>query len=402
MSIWSRLNPLNWGGKSYDGDVLALLRGGQASRTGLDVNWKTALEVSTVLRCAGVIADGIATVPLRLYRKDARTGRRAAAMDHPLYEVLHNAPNEWQDSLEFRETLAFHAVLTGNAYGFISRVRGRVAELIPMDPARVEVKQEADWRMRYWFTDASGQRQELPPEAVWHIRGPSWNGYTGLNAVRLAREAIGLSLALEGSHASLHRNGVRSSGAWSIDGALDDKQYRRLRAMIAETMAGVENTGRPFVLDRSAKWTPLAMSGVDAQHLETRRHQIEEICRFMGVMPIMVGYSDKAATYASAEQMFLAHAVHTVRPWHRRFEASIRRNLLTDEERAAGLYPKFIDTELLRGAAKDRGEYYARGIAAGWLTRNEAREWEELDPIDGLSEPLAPLNMTVGNPPAPE
>jgi HK97 family phage portal protein len=144
------------------------------------------------------------------------------------------------------------------------------------------------------------------------------------------------------------------------------------------------------------------MTGVDAQHLETRDHQIPEICRFFGVMPIMVGHSDKTATYASAEQMFLAHAIHTARPLHRRFEKSIMRNLMSSAERKQGYYAKFTDTEMLRGAAKDRAEYYAKGINAGWLTRNEAREWEELDPIDGLSEPLSPVNMVVGNPPDPK
>lgn len=373
--------------------------GGRTSNSGRDVNVRTALEVTTVLRCAGVIADGLATVPLKLYRREPGTSRRQEATDHPLYDVLTVQPNDWQDGLQLRETLAFHVVLTGNAFCFINRVRGQVAELLPIEPGRVEVKQENDWRLRYWVTGPDGVRAEVPATSIWHIRGPSWNSWMGLEAVKQAREAIGLALATEEAHARLHKNGVRTSGGWVVDGTLSPDQHKRLAEFIKATYAGVENTGVPLILDRAAKWQSTAMSGVDAQHVETRRLQIEEICRAFGVMPIMVGFSDKATTYASAEQMFLAHAVHTVRPWHRRFEASIKRSLLGPEERAEGLYPKFLDTELLRGAAKDRAEYYAKGISAGWLLRNEARAFEDMDEVDGLSEPLTPANMVTGNPP---
>lgn len=390
---------LVWQGARKSNPTLDLWRqlyGGNEVRSGVSVNWKTALEVTTVLRCVSVIADGIATVPLRLFQKDDVSGRRASAKDHPLYELLADQPNDWQTSLEFREMLAFHVALCGNAFAFINRdTRGRIIELIPFEPGRVEVKREDDYSLRYFLTTLDNRRVEYPASTIWHIRGPSWNGVMGLETVRLAREAIGLSMALEQSHARLHKNGVRPSVAYSVDGDLDRPQYERLREYVTQGNGGIDNVGKPIILDRAAKVLQLAMSGVDSQHIETRRHQIEEICRGFGVMPIMVGYSDKAATYASAEQMFLAHAVHTVRPWHRRFEASIRVHLLTRDERASGLYPKFIDTELLRGAAKDRAEYYARGISAGWLLRNEAREWEELDPVEGLSEPLVPANMLI-------
>lgn len=372
--------------KSYTTlDLFREVFGGLTSNTGREVNVATALEVTTVLRCAGVIADGVATVPLKLLRREAN-GARVEVQDHPLHEVLTVQPNEWQDSLEFRETLTFHLVLTGNAFCFINRVRGRVVELIPIEPRLVQVKRATDYTLTYEVTPhLTGEREVLPADAIWHLRGPSWNGWMGLEAVKLAREAIGLSLATEEAHARLHKNGIRSSGAWSVEGTLDEAQYKRLSAWLKQAYAGLQNTGVPLVMDRAAKWQATAMSGVDAQHVETRRLQIEEICRAFGVMPIMVGFSDKASTYASAEQMFLAHAVHTVRPWHRRFEASIRRNLLTEEERRGGLYPKFFDTELLRGAARDRGEFYARALGSGggtpWMEVNEVRGFEDMDQV---------------------
>lgn len=395
MGIWSRLP---WSRKGSGPDTLELFRelyGSSPVRSGVTVTWKTALEVTAVLRCVSSIADGLSTVPLKLFQKTA-TGR-IEATDHPLHDLM-TAPNDWQDGLQFRETLAFHMALCGNAFVFVNRVRGEVSELLPLEPGRVEVKRETDWRLRYWITGLDGHREEVPTQSIWHLRGPSWNSYFGLEPVRMAREAIGLSMALEQSHARLHRNGVKPSGVYSVEGTLDKEQHARLRERITEHLAGVDNAGKPLILDRAAKWLSIAMTGVDAQHLETRRHQIEEICRAFGVMPIMVGYSDKTATYASAEQMFIAHAVHTIRPWHRRFEASIKRWLLTPEERRAGFYPKFMDNELMRGAAKDRAEYYAKALGAGgtkgWMTQNDVRDLEDMDrstdpDADKLPQPTA-------------
>jgi HK97 family phage portal protein len=147
------------------------------------------------------------------------------------------------------------------------------------------------------------------------------------------------------------------------------------------------------------------MSGLDAQHLETRKFQIEEVCRFFDVMPIMVGYSDKATTYASAEQMFLAHVVHTLSPWYARIEQSADVNLLTEKERASGLYFKFVPAGLLRGAAKDRSEYFAKALGAGggpaWMTQDEVRALEELNPFGGEASRLPPRSGTPPTDPTP-
>lgn len=398
MGFWSRLT----GRASKAVSTLEIFRevfGGRESNSGRSVTALSALEVTAALRCVGVLADGVATVPLKVMRKDPVTGRRQEAIDHSLFDLLHVEPNDWQDSLQFRETLVFHLALTGNAFVFVNRVRGQIVELIPIEPGLVTVKRADDMSLTYRVTAANGAAQIFPAASIWHLRGPSWNSWMGLETVKLAREAIGLAMATEEAHARLHKNGVQPSGMYAVEGPLTDDQHKKLRAWLRQHHAGLANVGEPLVMDRSAKWVGQRMSGVDAEHLATRRHQIEEVCRAFGVMPIMVGYSDKAATYASAEQMFLAHAVHTLRPWHRRFEATIRRNLLSEDDRKAGFYVKFFDTELLRGAAKDRGEFYMRGIQAGWLLRNEARGFEDMDEVDGLSEPLAPMNMVTGNPP---
>lgn len=377
-------------------EALELLLRGNNVRSGVDVTWKTAVEVATVIGCAGVIAESVATVPLKIFRK---TGdQRQPAEDHPLSKLFAFAPNSFQDSLQFRETLAWHVCLTGNAFVYVNRVRGKIMELIPITPDRVNVKQAENLVVTYEVTMPDNRLREFSQEEIWQIRGPSWCAYAGDSLVRRSRESIGLAIALERSHASFHKNAMRPSGVFVYDEPLNEDQFKQSRAMLAAQMAGVDNTGRPVLADRGLKFVSLSMTGVDAQHLESRYFQIEEICRAFRVLPIMIGHADKTATYASAEQMFIAHASYTARPWQRRFEAAINRSLIGEKDFGNGIYAKFIDTEMLRGSSKDRADYYKSAILTGWMTRNEARGFEEMNPLDGLDEPITPMNMVTGNP----
>jgi HK97 family phage portal protein len=223
-------------------------------------------------------------------------------------------------------------------------------------------------------------------EDIWHWRGPSWNSWMGLDATRMARDAIGLTMATEQSQAEFHKGGAKVSGLLSMKGTISDERFKFLAAWLDEHAIGGKRSGKPLVLDNEADFRPMQMTGVDAQLIETRKHQIEEVCRAFGVMPIMVGHADKTATYASAEQMFLAHVVHTLSPWYERIEQSADINLLTEPERAAGHYAKFTPNALMRGAAKDRAEFYAKALGAGghpaWATQNEIRDFEDMDRSD--------------------
>lgn len=360
-------------------DLFREIFGGRVSVAGKEVNAKTALQVSTVVGCVRAIGEGIAQVPLKLVQESAG-GKKRKATEHPLYNVLATRPNPWQTSFEFRETLAWHVVLCGNSFSFKNVVGGTVRELIPFEPGQVRVTRTDDRRLAYEVTLENGKTQVFPAEAIWHVRGPSWNTWMGLEAVQLAREAIGLAMATEEQHARMHKNGVRASGVYSVDGTLTPKQFEDLRNWIEKEMGGIENAGRPMVLDRAAKWLNTSMTGIDAQHLETRKHQIEEICRFFRVMPIMVGYSDKATTYASSEQMFIAHLIHTLAPWYQRLEQSIDANLLTEKERQAGYYSQFVEEGLLRGSTKDTKDVLLGYVNGGLMKPNEARAKLDMDP----------------------
>lgn len=360
-------------------DLFREIYGGRQSVTGKTVNVKTALEVSTVIACVRVIGAGIAQVPLKLMLESPDGRTRLPARKHPLYEVLATRPNQWQTSFEYRETLAWHVVLTGNHFSFKNVVFGKIKELIPFEPGCVKVLRADDGVMSYEVTSPNGSKQIFPAESIWHVRGPSWSGWIGLESVSLAREAIGLAMATEEAAAQLHKNGVRSSGVYSVEGTLNAEQYKGLKTWIDAEMGGLENTGKAMVLDRNAKWLNTSMSGIDAQSLETRKHQIEEICRFMGVNPIMVYAESKNTTYASAEQMFLAHVVHTLSPWYQRLEQSIDANLLTAKERADGYYSCFVEEGLLRGSLKDTKDYLLGLVNGGLMTPNEGRSKLDLN-----------------------
>jgi HK97 family phage portal protein len=385
-------------------DLFREVYGATASRSGTTVDWARALEVATVLACCRVVAEGVSQVPWRVYQNV--NGSRKVATDHPLYQRIYRRPNSWQTSFEFRETIVFHMMLTSNAFVFVNRVgiAREVRELIPIEPGRVTVEQLPDYRLQYRVRGRDGGSQVFPADAIWHLRGASWNSWLGMDAMKLARESIGLTMALEQSQAALSKNGGRVGGLVSIEGNLTDEKYHQLRAWIDTNYGGAENVGKWMIMDRSSKFTPMVMTGVDAQHLETRKFQIEEICREFRVMPIMVGHADKTATYASSEQMFLAHVVHTLLPWYQRLEMSGDVNLLSESDIAAGYYTKFSPNALMRGAAADRSEFYAKALGSGggkgWMTQNEVRDAEEIDRSDEPEADQLPQPATSAMPAA--
>lgn len=404
MSFWHKL----LGRKSADAgglpDILDRILGGWIrSKSGANVNLDTALQVGAVFACVRVLAEGVAQVPFKLMQESKSAvsvyPQVLSATDHPLYDILHRQPNDWQTSFEFRETMIMHASLTGAAFVFKNLVKlgnrpATIAELILLDPGRVTVVQHPDWSRTYKVQGSSGEVKEFSQDFIWHFRGPSWNGIDGLNILKLARDAIGLSISTEETHSALHKNGVQISGVYSVEGTLDETQHKKMSKWLREEHAGADNASRLMLLDRAAKFTAQKMSGVDAEHLATRNHQVQEICRFFRVLPLMIGFSDKTQTFASAEQMFLAHVVHTLMPWYERLQQSTDINLLTRAERRQGFFAKLLEAGLLRGAMKDTAEYLYRLTLGGIMVRNEARNKLDLNPLPGLDEPLTPTNMT--------
>lgn len=380
------------------GDLYKELLGLASAKSGIAVNWKTALQCSVALACGRVIANGIAQVPFKLF-KERPAGGMDAAKNHGLYELLSLKPNEWQTSFEFRQQLGLHLAFMNNAYVYKVRgLRGEVVELLPYEPNMVTPKR-IGWDTEYLVQTIDGKQTTVAKKDMWHLRGLSWDGLNGLPGIKLAREVIGLALAMEEHGARMFGNGAKPGGILTAPGKLDKDQTQLLRESWAEMQGGTSNAYKTAILSGGLVWTPLGQTGVDAQHLEQRRFQVEETCRSFGVLPIMIGHSDKAATYASSENMFIAHIVHTMHPYYENIEQSAAINLLTEKDRKSGHYFKFMVQALLRGSSKDRAEYYAKALGAGgspaWMAQDEVRGLEELNPMGGSASAL-PIPTNVG------
>lgn len=393
----SWLDRLRWGRKSYTAGTIELFReiyGSLQSAFGQNVTSETAMGVSAAFGCGRVIAQGMAQVPLRLMQKAGDA--RKPAEDHPLYRVMGERPNRWQTSYEYREQLSWHVEFCGSHYAYKNMVGREVRELIPFEPGHVTEKCEKGRIVAYKVRTADGGSEaEFPPEVIWHVRGPSWDGKTGLHVLRLARSALGLSLAMEQSQGRTFREGIQTTGIYSVEDKLNAPQRADLLAWLEKEYMGAKNAGKPMILDRAAKWTQTQMSSVDAQLRESRRDQIEEVCRYFGVLPIMIGFSDKTATFASAEAFFLAHVVHCLSPRWKRYEQSMNEFLLTEKDRQAGLYFTFVEEALIRGSTKDTKDALLGYVNGGLMTPNEARAKLDLNPdADPASNKLRlPVNV---------
>lgn len=354
-------------------DLFREMFSGRMSAAGKAVNLTTAIQVATIFSGCRVIGNGMAQVPLKLMR-ESKDGTRLPAKDHRLYKLMSAKPNDWQTSFDFRQMISWQVELCGNAFVFLNRnTKNEIVELIPLPAGRVTVRQLEDWSLVYEVRSATGAMKPFPAASIWHIRGPSMDGFLGLDVVAIARDAIGLAMATEDSASQLHKNGVRPAGIYSVDATLSPQQYTDLKAWIDKEMGGAQNSGKAMVLDRSAKWVNTAMTGIDAQSLETRKHQIEVLCSFLGIMPIMTGFSDKAATYASAEEMFRAHKENCLAPRWESYEQSMWANLLTEKEQAEGLYFDFVEEGMIRGSVKDTKDAILGYVNGGILTPNEGR-----------------------------
>lgn len=380
-------------------DVIARLDAvaGPVRIGGETVSWRTAIEVATVIACVKVLADGCATPALHVYREGADK-RRQLATNIPEYRLLNRRPNEWQTSFEFRRTMTMHAALTGDALAVKVMIPGnrRVRELLPVVPGSFHIDRRSRYEVVYRCYDEFGLIGAFGPDEVLHLPNWQWDALRGLDAVRLAASAIGLSRAAERNQAEMHANGGRPAGILTTDKAVGHEAVEKLRA--AWRAFTTTNRNGTAILDNGYKYAPLAMTGVDAQHLETRRFQVEEICRAFGVFPIMIGHSDKATTYASAEAFFAAHRIQTMQPWWEMWTQRLDEFVLDGD---GPLFAGFDVRYLQAGSLKDRAAWARTMAELGIYTRNELRDEEGRDPLPGLDEPLTPLNMGGGKASAP-
>jgi len=346
-----------------------------ASRTGA-VTPKRAESVSAVYACVAAISETIASLPLVLYRRGV-DGDRERAPDHPLYRVLHDAPNGQQSALEFREQMQAAVLLRGNAY---AEVRfgwdGQVRELIPLHNDRVTVIEHDSGRLGYDVIDGKGRVRRLVQEEVFHLRHRSEDGRVGISPIAAAREVLELALSERDHGVSTFRNGTRLSGILQTPGTISPEQREQLAAAWSQRHEGAANHGKTAILGAGVEFKPVSMSLEDAQFVAARQFSVEEVARLFRVQPTMIGHMSQA-TYANSTEMARQFVTLCLRRHLLMWEQTVSRQLLTEAGRRT-LFAEHSVEGLLRGDSLNRAQFYERGIADGWLGVDEVRRFENL------------------------
>ncbi|WP_334154700.1 phage portal protein [Agrobacterium pusense] len=346
----------------------------------------TALSLSAVWACVNLLAGTIASLPLMVYRTDAQ-GKRTVARDHRLYRVLHDSPNYDQTAVDFWEFVSASLELWGNAYARIERSGGQVSGLHPVAPNLVSVRRLSNGSIEYRWTE-DGKSYVETDGAMMHIRGFGGNPLGGMSTLHFGRNTFSLARAVDRSAGSTFKNGLRPSGVLTFAAWLSPEQREIAKTNLVENYLGAMNSGRPLILEGDTKWQQLTITPEDAQMLESRSFSVEEICRFFGVPPHMVGRTEKSTSWGTGlEQQTLAFQKFTLRRRLKRIEQALEKQLLKPEDRASGITIEFNLEGLLRGDSAARASFYQSGLTNGWMTINEVRALENMPAVDGGDVP---------------
>ena len=356
-----------------------------SSSSGKSVNQTSALSVTAVYSCVRILSEAIAGLPLHTYKCKSNGGKEKA-IDHPLYFILHDEPNPEMTSFVFRETMMSHLLLWGNAYAQILRNgKGDVIALYPLAPNRMTVDRASNGRIYYTYSTSDDDNPKLKSkgqvylkaEDVLHIPGLGFDGLVGYSPIAIARNAIGMAMACEEYGAKFFANGASPSGVLEHPSTI--KNPDKLRESWNSLFKGSSNSHQIAVLEEGLKYQPISISPNEAQFLETRKFQINEIARIFRIPPHMIGDLEKSS-FSNIEQQSLEFVKYTLDPWVTRWEQSICRRLFKDSEKAE-YFVKFNVDGLLRGDYQSRMNGYATGRQNGWLSANDIRELENMNQI---------------------
>ena len=353
--------------------------------SGKPVNERTAMQTTAVYACVRILAEAVASLPLHVYEYQDDGGKKLVH-DHPLYYLLHDEPNPEMTSFVFRETLMSHLLIWGNAYAQIIRDgAGRVLGLYPLLPDKMEVQRDDKGNIYYVYSRNSDENPtfkeygniKLKAEDVLHIPGLGFDGLIGYSPIAMAKNAVGMTLACEEYGASFFANGANPGGVLEHPGVLKDPS--KVRESWNSVYRGVSNAHKIAVLEEGMKYQQIGIPPEEAQFLETRKFQINEIARLYRIPPHMVGDLDKSS-FSNIEQQSLEFVKYTLDPWVIRWEQSLQRSLLLPGEKGKYFIKLNVDG-LLRGDYQSRMNGYAVGRQNGWFSANDIREMENMNPI---------------------
>lgn len=380
ISNWFRTRdkPQNY----YRGSDFSYLFG--PSTSGKTVNEFTAMQTTGVYACVRILSETLAALPLQMFRYTAVGKDRV--YDHPLYHLLHDEPNPDMTSFVFRETLMSHLLVWGNAYAQIIRDSlGRVTALYPLRPDKMTVTRSEQGQLLYVYTKTSDENPNVKPygqvvlrkEDVLHIPGLGYDGLVGYSPIAMAKNAVGMTMACEEYGASFFANGASPSGVLEHPGVLKDPA--RVRDSWNAVYKGSRNAHKVAVLEEGMKYTPIGIPPEEAQFLETRKFQLNEIARLYRIPPHMIGDLDKSS-FNNIEQQSMEFVKYTLDPWVIRWEQAMQKALLLPKEKEE-YFLKFNVNGLLRGDYESRMTGYSIGRQNGWLSANDIRDMEDMNPV---------------------
>jgi len=384
-------------GGSYRGDFKTFFTelSYSDSDAGIPVTRDKALNYTAFWSCVTLLAGTLASLSCFLYLRRGQRGREKA-VEHSLYHRLHSEPNPEMDSFSYFETLMYHLIASnGNAYSFIDwdEDRTTIKALWPMNPDKVTKARSENREIVYQYQAENGQIT-LPAYRVWHIPGFGYDGMMGYTPLTYARNQIGLGIAAEKMGSKLFANGLTFGGFLEHPNQMSDIALQHWEKQLKEKHEGVDKAHRLLILEEGMKYSKNHISPQDAQMLEARKFQRNEMASFFHIPPHMIGDLERA-TFSNIEEQSLEFVVYTMRPWLVRWERSMNRQLLLPDEKQ-NYYVEFLVDSLLRGNIESRYRAYAIGRNWGWLTPNRICEFENLEPIppeDGGDTFLSPQNM---------
>lgn len=382
-------------------DTPRLVAEAQAGGTILSTSPESAMRLSTVFACVRLLSETVGTLPCVIYKRKG-IGRREVAYDHPLYYLLHDSPNADNTVVEFWERCTADLCLRGNHYSEkIMSANGKtVVSINPLLPDLVDVSRTMNGQIRYVYADPYRGWREIPEENMFHVRGfGTTNDDTrGLSPIAYAAVSIDIAKSTDHVAAQTFKNGLRPSGVLGTDRILKPEQRKEEQEWMHKAVGGVQGAGKTLVLEGGYKYTPIGISPVDAQMLENRAYSVEDICRWYRVPPFMVGHTEKSTSWGTGlEQQGQGFATYTLRPYLARIEAAVEKRLLSPLEQRE-YFIEFNFDGLLRADSRARASLYATYAQNGIMTRNEMREKENLDPIEGgeiltVQSNLVPLHQ---------
>jgi phage portal protein, HK97 family len=389
---------LGWLGAPFGlTDADAWARFGASSSAGVNVNDQNVLQLSAVWACARLISETIGTLPLGLYERTS-AGKRAAPQ-HPLHFIIGSQPNVDTISSVFWEATTAAMLLRGNAHCEKLMVGDRLVGLQFLYPGRLTITRGIDGTKQYRYTEDNGRQRVIPASRIWTVPGWSLDGVNGVSVIRYGAEVFGAALATDEAAAGTFKRGLMPTVWFKYPQKMQPKQREEAREFITNRAAGAVNAGKPIIMENGMEVGTIGINPKDAQLLESRAFSVEEICRWFRVPPWMVGHTDKGSNWGTGlEQQMIGFLTFTLRPWLKRIEQSIAKDLLTPAERLR-FYPKFTVEGLLRADSSARAAFYSVMVNNGILTRDEVRELEDREPMGGnaavltVQTALAPLDQ---------